>query len=210
MKTERRHIPDGNIRTMAKAGFEEALTYALRPHKDYDADRWLFVPDSYTEYRYILGIKGKLPLICIGINPSTAAPDSLDPTLQSVQRIALANGYDSFMMLNISAQRATKPADLCTNLISGLHSENLKAMEYVLSLSEYPAVWAAWGTLIEKRTYLWECLNDMVIAAEKRNAVWLCAGNCSKAGHPHHPLYLRKDEKLKPFDIIEYMKAKRM
>ncbi len=36
---------------------------------DYDSEKWLYVPDFYTEYRYILGTKGQNPLICIGINP---------------------------------------------------------------------------------------------------------------------------------------------
>ena len=59
-----------------------------------DVEKWLYVPNFYSEYRYILGTRGKKPLICIGINPSTAAPEALDPTLQSVNRIALSNGYD--------------------------------------------------------------------------------------------------------------------
>ncbi len=58
--------------------------------------RWLYVPKVYSEYRYILGTRGKKPLICMGINPSTAIPDRLDNTLKSVERIALANGFDSF------------------------------------------------------------------------------------------------------------------
>ena len=34
---------------------------------------------------------------------------------------------------------------------------------------------------------------------------WLCAGKCSAKGHPHHPLYLRKDEKTRDFDIEGYL-----
>ncbi|MFR6424354.1 MAG: DUF1643 domain-containing protein, partial [Oscillospiraceae bacterium] len=49
----------------------------------------------------------KNPLICIGINPSTAQPGDLDNTLKSVERIALGNGYDSFTMFNVYPQRAT-------------------------------------------------------------------------------------------------------
>ena len=41
----------------------------LAPSPDYDVQQWLFVPNEYTEYRYILGTRGKKPLICIGINP---------------------------------------------------------------------------------------------------------------------------------------------
>ena len=47
----------------------------------------------------------------------------------------------------------------------------------------------------------------MVRLGQHFDARWLCAGPCSKKGHPHHPLYLRKDEKLKDFDIEGYLKG---
>ena len=88
-----------------------------------------------------------------------------------------------------------------------LHRENLEAFRYVLSISEAPAVWAAWGTIIEKREYLPHCLRDMLAVGKALGARWYCAGAVSKKGHPHHPLYLRKDEKLKPFDIDGYLES---
>ena len=45
----------------------------------------------------------------------------------------------------------------------------------------------------------------MVELGEKYGARWLRAGNCSKKGHPHHPLYLRKDEKTVDFDVNGYL-----
>ena len=106
------HSPQGTTDTLTLELFDPALEAALRPSPDYDVSRWLYVPNTYSEYRYILGTRGEKPLICVGINPSTAAPDALDPTLQSAQRIALANGYDSFLMFNVYAQRATRPDDM--------------------------------------------------------------------------------------------------
>ena len=157
------------------------------------------------QYRYILGTKGDNPLICIGINPSTAAPDDLDNTLKSVERIALGNGYDSFIMFNVYAQRATDPDAMEKTCNTLLHKENLEAFRYVLSISDKPAVWAAWGTIIEKRAYLSECLRDMLDIGIAYGARWVCAGAISKKGHPHHPLYLKKDEKIMPFDISAYL-----
>lgn len=121
------HIPQGTTDTVALELFEPALDAALRPSPDYDVSRWLYVPNTYSEYRYILGTRGQKPLICVGINPSTAAPDALDPTLQSAQRIALNNGYDSFLMFNVYAQRATRPDDMERVCNSALHEENRKA-----------------------------------------------------------------------------------
>ena len=81
----------------------------------------------------------------------------------------------------------------------------MKAFSYILSISEKPVVWAAWGTIIEKRAYLADCVRDMVAIGKECGATWCCAGAVSKKGHPHHPLYLRKDEKVKPFDINSYL-----
>ena len=204
------HIPVGQSQELALLDFEEALSRSGKSG-GYDADKWLYVPDFYTEYRYILGTRGQNPLICIGVNPSTAEPDNLDNTLKSVQRIAAGNGYDSFIMFNVYAQRATRPDDMDRELNERLHRENMRAFAYILSGvaagGVSPAVWAAWGTIIEKRDYLPACLRDMVGIGQRFGARWLRAGKCSAKGHPHHPLYLRKDEPVCDFDVEEYLKS---
>lgn len=201
------HIPTCETNQLELVRFEPALEAANRPSPDYDVSRWLYVPNFYSEYRYILGTRGEKPLICIGINPSTAAPDDLDNTLKSVERVALHNGYDSFIMFNVYAQRATNPDDMEPACNPALHRENMEAFDYVLSLDKAgaPAVWAAWGTIIEKRDYLPACVRDMIRIGTARNAVWYSAGKRSKKGHPHHPLYLRKDSVLEPFDVAGYL-----
>ena len=202
------HIPKGDTAQLELVTFQQALAAANTPSADYDIEKWLYAPNFYSEYRYILGTRGKNPLICIGINPSTAEPDNLDNTLKSVERIALGNGFDSFIMFNVYAQRATDPdamEKVCNPL---LHRENLEAFRYVLSISEKPAVWAAWGAIIEKRAYLADCVRDMVAAGQEFGASWYCAGAITKKGHPHHPLYRRKDEKIRPFDVAGYLEAR--
>ena len=199
------HIPKGNTAQIELVTFEEALAAANTPSESYDVEKWLYAPNFYSEYRYILGTRGENPLICIGINPSTAGPDSLDNTLKSVERIALGNGFDSFIMFNVYAQRATNPDAMEKTCNPKLHAENLAAFRYVLSISNKPAVWAAWGAIIEKRSYLPQCLRDMVAVGQAYGASWYCAGQVTKKGHPHHPLYLRKDEKIKPFDVCDYL-----
>ena len=201
------HIPKGTTAELTLLTFQEALAAANTPSEEYDIEKWLYAPNFYSEYRYILGTRGKNPLICIGINPSTAKPGELDNTHKSVERIALGNGFDSFIMFNVYAQRATDPDSMERQCNLMLHQENLEAFRYVLSISEAPAVWAAWGTIIEKREYLPHCLRDMLAVGKELGARWYCAGAVSKKGHPHHPLYLRKDEKLKPFDIDGYLES---
>lgn len=202
------HIPKGSTGLLEVVRFETALGAALLPSPDYDAERWLYVPNVYGEYRYILGTRGERPLICVGVNPSTAAPGDLDNTLKSVERIALHNGYDSFIMFNVYAQRATRPEDMDQVCNQALHRENMAAFRFVLEqvgAGYAPAVWAAWGTIIEKRPYLRHCVGDMIRIGKEYGARWLCAGKCSKKGHPHHPLYLRKDELVRPFDVETYL-----
>ena len=199
------HVPSGATTELTLLTFREALAAANTPSEEYDISKWLYAPNFYSEYRYILGTRGKNPLICIGINPSTAKPDALDNTLKSVERIAHGNGFDSFIMFNVYAQRATSPDDMEKVCNQALHRENLEAFRYVLSISEKPSVWAAWGAIIEKRNYLPDCVRDMLAAGAEFGAKWYCAGAITKKGHPHHPLYLRKDEKIRPFDVEGYL-----
>lgn len=197
------HIPTSYTTEIEVLRFSDAM---VATNDSFDRERWMYVPDFYSEYRYILGTRGRKPLICIGINPSTAAPDALDNTLKSVERIALSNGYDSFIMFNVYAQRATNPDDMEPCLNTVLHTENMKAFEYILSNSEEPpSLWAAWGNIIEKRKYLPDCVRSMIELGEQYGAKWYSAGKISVKGHPHHPLYLRKDTPLDSFDITAYI-----
>ena len=77
--------------------------------------------------------------MCIGINPSTAVPDRLDNTLKSAQRIALFNGYDSFIMFNVYAQRATDPDDM------------EKTMNPVAARGEYEGLYMDFGLYLPVR-----------------------------------------------------------
>ncbi|MBQ8186934.1 MAG: DUF1643 domain-containing protein [Clostridia bacterium] len=203
------HIPQSPTTEIPVLSFADALIPS--ENAAYDREKWLYVPDFYSEYRYILGTRGRNPLIAIGINPSTAEPDNLDNTLKSVERIALGNGYDSFVMFNVYAQRATDPDQMEKTCNNALHRENMKAFEYILRIAaengNRPGVWAAWGTIIKKRPYLPACVRDMISLGEHYGAQWFTCGQRSKnGGHPHHPLYLRKDAKLDVFgDILEYV-----
>lgn len=204
------HIPQCETNELNIVSFSEALATEGEGSFEYDREKWLYVPNAYTEYRYILGTKGKNPLICIGINPSTARPDDLDNTLKSVERTARFNGYDSFIMFNVYAQRATDPKamDVCFN--EYLHNENMKAFRYVLSSygeGNKPAVWAAWGTIIEKRPYLVDCVKEMVSIGNEYGAKWFTVGKRSVKGHPHHPLYLKNNSPTEYFDIVSYLET---
>ncbi len=204
------HIPVCETNELDITAFYDALEAEADGSFEYDRNKWLYIPNAYTEYRYILGTRGKNPLICIGINPSTAKPDDLDNTLKSVERTAAYNGYDSFIMFNVYAQRATNPKDMDSAFNCFLHNENMKAFRYILSSyseGHTPSVWAAWGTIIEKRPYLIDCVKEMIEIGEEYNARWYSVGKRSKKGHPHHPLYLKNNSPVEEFDISDYINS---
>ena len=68
---------------------------------------WIYINNEDNTSRYVLGTKGDKPVFCFGINPSTAEPDNLDPTLRSVSAISSSNGYDSWIMFNVYPKRDT-------------------------------------------------------------------------------------------------------
>ena len=118
------------------------------------------------------------------------------------------NGYDSFIMFNVYAQRATNPDHMDREFNRELHRENMLAFRYIMEHSgSSPAIWAAWGAIVEKRPYLRECLSDMVSIGNEYGALWYKAGKVSLKGHPHHPLYLKKDSPLERFDMESYLSA---
>ena len=170
----------------------------------YDIEKWIYENDKDNGIRYVLGTKGKKTLLCFGINPSTAKPEELDNTLKSVERLALNNGFDCWIMMNIYPQRATNPNNMHMDFDSEIHSNNLEHIENILA-NNNTTIWAAWGTLIEKRTYLINCLFDIYELSKKFNRSWVTIGNKSKKGHPHHPLYLSSTALMEEFRIEEYI-----
>ena len=175
------HIPSAPTAELSILPFADAMARSGQSG-GYDAEKWLYVPDFYTEYRYLLGTRGEKPLVCIGINPSTAEPDRLDPTLQSVERVAKNNGYDSFLMFNVYAQRATRPNDMERVCNEALHRANMEAFE-------------------QRRVPRQDA--NLAIG-ERHGAQWYTAGRRSVKGHPHHPLYLKATSPLDAFDIRAY------
>ena len=114
--------------------FQTAMAMQNEREK-YNRTKWIYVPDFYTENRYILGTVGNNPLITIGINPSTAEPEKMDNTMKSVERIAMGNGFDSFIMFNVYAQRATDPNQMNKEINPMLHKENMQAFQWILENS---------------------------------------------------------------------------
>ena len=170
---------------------------------EYPGGLWYYEPHTYQPYRYVLaGWAGTR----WGASASTQARSArcAGPTLKSVERLANANDFDSWIMFNVYPQRATDPNDMDRMPDRALCDENLRWLQAVLAQTE-PTMWAAWGTLIEKRDYLPGLMREMVALTREKNIPWVTFGKRSKKGHPHHPLYLRKDSTPEPFDVENYL-----
>jgi len=166
---------------------------------------WLYENDCKNAVRYVLGETGKNPLVCFGINPSTAEPDNLDRTLAGVKSISQKKGYDGWIMFNVYPQRSTDPNGMHKKMNKTLHDKNVAAIARILDAHPVRDLWVAWGGIIEKRTYLLECVADIYRIARNKKFRWLSMGKLTKAGHPHHPLYLPHAAQMAVFDMDAYL-----
>ena len=167
---------------------------------------WIYYTANDDKYRYALGEvqdNAKKILFCFGINPSTATPQKSDPTAKRIQKIATAHGYDSWIILNVCAQRATKPDDMDEVQNFALHKENLEIITKLLKkYSLRSDSLFAYGDLINKRSYLKKNLCEIINAIKAINY----AGNCfclgkTKSGNARHPLYQKTDAQFIPFSL---------
>ncbi len=189
---------------------------------------WFYEYEATTEYRkiydyeltdvrYILGERFnsdiEKSLICIGMNPSMAMPNNLDPTLKRVQKYAKENGeYGSWYMLNVYPQGATNPnnMDMDETYDKGIHLQNIIAIQALLSSIPEADVWCAWGAIINdsKRRFLSDLLfgND---EQEIRGILSLFgykydfkAYGATRKGYPKHPLLMSREDKLKRLNDV--------
>lgn len=167
---------------------------------------WIYEKTPDNSSRFVLGEPGENNLVCIGVNPSTATPELLDNTLRTVKKLSKQHGFDGWIMMNLYPQRSTDPNGMHMEINQDLHLENLRHFQEIFE-SGNKTVWAAWGAVIEKRRYLTDCMKDITELAERYSVNWHSIGARSKAGHPHHPLYLKHSMPMEPFNMQDYLKT---
>ena len=144
--------------------------------------------------RFILGEFGANPIICFGINPSTANDIKYDPTILKIRKIASENNCDGWIMLNLYPQRATNPNDMHIEADNDLNIKNYKAIRSVFNTYPNALTLASWGNAIGKRKYLKDCLKEILAIAPDRK--WVCRGKLTVKGNPRHQLYVPDNTKL--------------
>lgn len=158
--------------------------------------------------RYTLGKSGNNPIICIGINPSTATNLKLDNTLKAVQRLSVKHGFDGWVMINLYPQRATNPNNMHIEIDENIHEENMNCIYNLASKlagkHSHLTVWAAWGGNIQTRKYLKQCLIDISERLNNFKCQWITIED-KEYKNPHHPLYLPQNSIVQDFNVKDYI-----
>lgn len=158
--------------------------------------------DAQGDYRFTLELPGEKVLLVIGLNPSTANESIPDRTVSKVLKYAPSGGYDGFVMLNLSAERATKPGNLAEVNSEEMHRRNLNEIRAIAHKYPTADVLAAFGNGIGCRKYLKDAFRDIYdILGNGRS--WLKIGSLTAWGNPRHPLYCRWE--LTDFEVDEYV-----
>lgn len=129
-------------------------------------------------------------LVVIGLNPSTADETKDDPTIRRCVGFAKSWGFNSLFMLNLFALRSTDP-----NALRGANDPIGPDNDFHLhSICKGRRVLCAWGTHGE-------------FLGRGEEVREMLHGHCelghlglTKDGLPRHPLYLRADEKWRPWE----------
>lgn len=166
---------------------------------DNSGNGWVFIDDGSKNptsgSRFLLGQiidSTQKVYLWFGINPSTAVPDELDPTLKRVVEMSKYNnnGKDAnWLMANIYPQRSTNPNGMHQKINVQLHHDNLKVIEDTIKKYQNITVVFAYGNLINKRNYLVGCLDEIKTIIKKYN-LSVKVLSITSEGNPHHPIGL--------------------
>ncbi|MDL2232515.1 DUF1643 domain-containing protein [Ruminococcaceae bacterium OttesenSCG-928-L11] len=178
---------------------------------------WERKPDLYKgddSTRFLLGVTGRNPLVCFGVNPSTANNDYADKTMHMVEQIAKRNDYDGWIMLNLYPLRDKNPKCLPPQMDTILHEQNLEHIRGILSHRGL-TLWAAWGEPIAVQPYLTVCLQEIHKIVDECECNWVSFGKQDDDGtikattttnHPRHPSRLPLLAKPKTYNVTHYFK----
>jgi hypothetical protein len=159
-----------------------------------------------SAYRYVLSretglLEGRGEGLFVMLNPSTADETTDDPTIRRCIGFARSFGWARFRVVNLFAARATNPSDLVAmadtrDIVGPLNDATLESL---LSTTKRPvAAWGAAGST--KLRALTNVRVDQLFGTTNAPlAEWRCLGT-TKAGAPRHPLYVKADAELVPWD----------
>ena len=138
-------------------------------------------------------------------NPSTADANEDDPTIRRVMGFAQREQCTSLEIINLIPFITPKPSDLDPATAFG----DNQYMVYLLNaLFDNDIVVIGWGAIGDKYPQIFitalkqlHHMNNKALFSGK----FFCLGK-TESGHPKHPLYIKKDQPLESFDLLEYLK----
>lgn len=148
-----------------------------------------FSPDRVHRYSLIHRLNplfGDRLILWIGLNPSTADENKLDPTLTRIARFSEREGMDGFWMGNLFGLRTPYPKEMMAAADPVGPENDASLLEAARKCDRVIAAWGVSG--------VYESRADAVVELLKGHELW-CLGT-TKAGHPRHPLYVKADQPL--------------
>lgn len=174
-------------------------------------------PANHPYLRYLLAKKGRNNLLVVGLNPSTANAESLDPTTRNIECIAKNNGYDGWLLVNLYPRRKSNPADLELTAENEIFWYNLHLIKYLLDRDQFKIrnAWLAWGDGVDtlNRPYLKQAAGYLYKNLLLHDLNYYSIGRTGKA-NPRHPspqsvnchVGLLEDIELLKFDFEHYVR----
>ncbi|WP_291834743.1 DUF1643 domain-containing protein [Brevundimonas sp.] len=176
------HDPGGKVRLALMPGVNGDATFSPDGRYRQLMRRWL--GPEFPE-RYVL---------FIGMNPSTADASVNDPTCAREWTFSQREGFDAMVKANVGDYRATHPKMLLEPGVEASSPDNLPAIRKAA---------AGAGLVVLCHGKLNKVLapaGKALIEALRRDGVPLWCFGTNADGSPKHPLYLRGDTPLRPFD----------
>lgn len=152
---------------------------------------------SCGSYRYLLSRdfveNPSNPIIFCMLNPSTADASLDDPTIRRCIGFAKTWGCDSLKVINLYAFRSSSPKNLwITNDPVGIEND-----KYLRELAmQHKNIVCAWGANAKK-----ERIAEVFDLFNSVDANLYCLGTTIK-GMPKHPLYIKSDQDLIPYNCL--------
>lgn len=123
----------------------------------------------------------------VGLNPSTADATQDDPTIRRIVSFARDWGFGGVDMLNLFAFRATDPRDMKAAPDPVGPANDRVLLDVTRRSAVTVAAWGVHGAHRDREAAIAGALGPL----------W-CLGT-TRAGHPRHPLYLRRDTPRRPW-----------
>ncbi len=164
---------------------DRAYRYTLR-HSWVKQDDGHFAPVQ-------LETKNLLAVMWIGLNPSTADEQELDNTLRRVRSFSHDWGFNTFIMTNAFAFRATKPKDM-HKAVDPIGPDNDRVLIETARRCEFAVCcWGAKGNF--PRMLRHRAATVRMLVRSNTNRPLYCLG-LNDDGSPKHPLYVPGDTRL--------------